>query len=182
MNNQKIVKKHTNMREQLITTYEITENEIHITSPYCANIVQTCKRWGGKWDTEKLVWVLPIERLKFVHKHLGDQSKALVRVQVDEYEYKGNKCLSIGLYALASRRERNYSVTVHADAIEGYFPPSGGSRKYPRVNPVDVVFALWVPHDFAIKKDLQILEVDAISLLDEEKKLQKRLKEIKNLK
>lgn len=147
-------------KEKLITTYEIIKDEIHITSPYCTNVVQACRRWGGKWSKQKQVWVLPIERLKYVIKHLGDQSKPLVKVKVDDSEYKGGQYLSIGLYPLASRRERNYSVDVHALAIDGYFPNRGGSRKYPEVDGEDVEFALWVPEDFAINKNLQIIETN----------------------
>ncbi len=169
-------------KEKLISYYERIGGELFVTSLFSDYIIQTCRRWGGHWDADKQKWRVPPERLSNLINLLGDQSLPLVRVSAPEHVLSGLNSQShhVGLHILSFCPDRDREIQIYADVIEGY-AQSGGSRKYPRIECEDVVYALWVPTDFAVKRNLQIINGEDYQLSKAKELLEAQLVEIETL-
>jgi hypothetical protein len=149
----------------MISSYKIDGNKILISAPYSQNVVETCRKWGGKYSNG--AWAVAITRLPEVQARLGINLEDEVEVEVGENTepdgslatgFEGYQQLRIGWYILAGRRSRDYSADIYADLVAGEIPSSGGSVKSPAVNPSsNARFRLWVARDFAVARKLQIV-------------------------
>lgn len=170
-----------------ISHYDVVDGKIRIFTPYCDDVVSTCKSWGGKFDRTLTCWIVPETRLAEVQARLG-ASEELVQVEVGWKEREGYAQLHVGWHILAGRRGRDYSANIYAELVAGTIPSSGGSMKNPAVEASrDARFRLWVPRDFAEARGLQIVSDPASPSLDiealqkEREQLQQRLAEIDRL-
>lgn len=174
-----------------ISTYSVDGNKISISTPFCDEIVETCRKWGGTFDKPAGCWVLPVSRLAAVQSLLGVDFSDLVEVEIGRDKFDGYAQIHVGWHVLAGRRGRDYRADIYADLVDGEIPKSGGSVKSPAVSPSsDAKFRLWVPRDFAIARELQIVNdpmpaaassadsIDRDALIAERDSLAARLAEI----
>lgn len=144
---------------KLISSYEVTGTHIAIRTPYCDDVVETCRRWGGKWRDGS--WQISTGRLNVVEVRLGRNLDDLVEVEVgieqcDSSPY--NAQIRLGWYVLAGRRKSGYRAEVYAELVSGSIPLTGGTRTEASVNPSqDARFRLWVPRSFATERQLQVV-------------------------
>lgn len=142
----------------MISSYEVAGGKIKIKTPYCDDVVSTCRSWAGKFDKAAEAWVVPDTRLAAVQTMLGRDVDDQVEVEVGKTEWDGYQQIRIGWYVLAGRRGRDYRADVYADLVTGAIPSSGGSVKHPAVcASADARFRLWVPRDFAVTRCLQVV-------------------------
>ena len=169
-------------KNQLITFYERIDDELCLTVPYSNQASRTLKRWGSRKDQDNQKWLVPPERIKNLINLLGDQSLPLVRVRVPEDQISGKNTRShyIGLYVLSFCSGLTSGINVHAELIEGELSP-GGSQRFPKIISEDAVYALWVPTDFAIKRNLQIINGEDYQLSKAKELLEAQLVEIESL-
>lgn len=140
----------------MISTYTCDGGKIRISTPYCQDIVDTCRKWAGKFQDG--AWVVPATRLGDVQALLGSTHDDLVEVEVAPEHWEGRAQIHVGWYVLAGRRSRDHGADVYADLVAGEIPPWGGSVKSPAVMATeDARFRLWVPRDFAVARDLPIV-------------------------
>lgn len=179
MRTQKIKNLGKRKKEKLITYYEKIGGELYVTAPFSDYIIYTCRRWGGHWDREKRKWRVPPERLKNLIDLLGDQSLPLVRVCATESDLSGLNSQShhVGLHILSYCAHPDGDISLYSDVIDGY-AYAGGSRKYPKVISKDVVYAFWVPVDFAAKRNLQIISGNDYELNKAKELLETQLAEL----
>lgn len=138
-----------------LSKFVVEDNKLLIFTEYCEDVVDQCRKWGGKFDKGRGCWVVNQSRLADVQAELGSMFEDLVEIEVryetDErpgYEESGN-AVHCGWYVLASRRSRDSKAEVFADLVDGEIPSSGGSVKNPRVAGQGCAYRLWVPRDFA---------------------------------
>lgn len=150
-----------------ISTYEIRDGRIYLHTPYAEKIVNTCRAWGGKFKDGS--WVLPLSRLDSIREFIGWDQTDLVEAEAayaDEAVTSHGSAVLCGWHVLASRRSRDQRADIHADLVAGSVPPSGGSMKYPCVNPSnDAAFRFWVSRDFAESRELKIVTDPRLSLV-----------------
>lgn len=127
--------------------------KIKVRSDYNAEFVKRAKLLQGKWAAP--FWVFPEENepelkalLLEIYGENGDPQET-VDLLVSIGQMPNGQTISLGGYLLASRKSRDYAVTLGDNVIlvSGGFPKSGGSAKYPYVNADDdtVVKAKGVP-------------------------------------
>jgi hypothetical protein len=139
-----------------VSNYEIVNEKIKISSSYCEDIVKTCRSWAGKFENGS--WFVPISRLGQVEERLGKDFSDLVEIEVSYDDIEKDPQYRIGWYVLVNRRERDRRADVYVDLIHGEIPSSGGSVKNPLVQASsDSIFRLWVPRDFALSRNLKIV-------------------------
>lgn len=169
----------------MLSSYEIVDGKIRIKTGYCDEIVATCRKWAGKFDKAISAWVVPSSRLAEVQEQLGVNQGDQVGVEVGKDSIDGYAQYRLGWYVLAGRRARDYGADVYAELVAGEIPSSGGSVKNPGVAAsADARFRLWVPRDFAAKRNLQVVGGDVIdreAMAVERAKLVVRLSEIDSL-
>lgn len=142
----------------MISSYTIDGGKIKIKTPYCEEVVTTCRSWAGKFDKSAEAWIVPDTRLEAVQGLLGKDVDDQVEVEVSKPDWKGYAQIRVGWFVLAGRRGRDFRADVYADLVGGSIPSSGGSVKNPRVaESDDAVFRLWVPRDFAVARGLKIV-------------------------
>jgi hypothetical protein len=142
----------------MISSYTISEGKIKIKTPYCEEVVATCRSWAGRFDKSAEVWIVPDTRLEAVQQLLGKDIDDQVEVEVEKKDWKGYAQIRVGWFVLAGRRGRDYRADIYADLVAGTIPSSGGSVKNPRVaESDDARFRLWVPRDFAVTRELKIV-------------------------
>lgn len=173
----------------LLSSYEVRDGKVYISTPYCGEVVKQCRAWAGKFSNGR--WTVPVTRLSEIQKQLGVNLEDRVEVEVgkNNLTYTGAQ-YCIGWYVLAGRRSRDPAADVYADLVAGEIPSDGGSMKYPLVQASsDARFRLWVARDFAVAYNLQVITdpvgnqvVDPKQVLREEReKLLNRLAEIDKL-
>ncbi len=141
----------------MLSSYVVEGKKIKIYSAYSESIVETCRKWGGKYENG--CWNISSSRLQEVQEMLGVNQADQVEVEVNKSNWNGYAQISVGWYVLASRRGRDSRADIYADLIAGEIPKSGGSMKNPGVCPSsDARFRLFVPRDFAIVRNLLIIE------------------------
>lgn len=145
---------------KLISSYEVQDGKIFIMTPYCDDVVATCRKWAGKFGAG--AWQVPATRLAEVQLVLGADLTDQVEVEVgtDEIEKYGDlgQQYRLGWYVLAGRRGRDDRADVYADLVAGEIPACGGSMKHPLVNASDDArFRFWCARDFAVGLGLQIV-------------------------
>ena len=139
-----------------ISRYEVRDNGVCVYTPYAEAVVNGCRRMGGKFQDG--AWRLHQCRLAEVQKMLGSNTDDPVEVEVGKSDWEGFAQVRVGWFILAGRRGRDNLADIYADLVVGTVPDSGGSVKYPQVNPSDDArFRLWVPRDFATARGLQIV-------------------------
>ena len=142
----------------MISSYEVSGGKIKIKTPYCDEIVATCRSWAGKFDKSAEAWIVPETRLEAVQAALGKDVDDQVEIEVEKKDWSGYAQIRVGWFVLAGRRGRDYGADVYADLVAGSIPSSGGSVKNPAVAASeDARFRLWVPRDFAVKNGLTIV-------------------------
>lgn len=126
---------------------------IKVQSDYSAEFVKRAKMLQGKWKSP--CWVFPEENepelkalLLEIYGENGDPQET-VDLIINIGQMPNDQTISLGGYLLASRKSRDYAVTLGDNVIlvSGGFPKSGGSAKYPYVDADDdtVVKAKGVP-------------------------------------
>lgn len=142
----------------MLSSYEVVGSKVEIKTAYSEVVVKKCREWAGKFDRAKSCWVVPSTRLPEIQERLGKDQEDQVEVEVGNDQIEGYAQIRVGWYILASRRGRDYGADVYADLVAGTIPPSGGSMKNPAVDQSeDSRFRLWVPRDFAVARNLQIV-------------------------
>lgn len=142
----------------MISSYEIRDGKIFIKTPYCNDVVATCRSWAGRFDKSAEAWIVPVTRLEAVQARIGKDLDDQVEVEVSQKDWEGYQQIHVGWHVLAGRRGRDYRADVYADLVAGAIPSSGGSVKNPAVSAsADARFRLWVPRDFAVTGCLRIV-------------------------
>lgn len=129
---------------------EFTEDKLHVYSEYSATFVKAAREMSGKWDKGNGCWIFDKDNRDLVSKALinayGEDGmtaveKVTVIIDLDEADgnpdMKWNSAITYGKMALVSRRSRDARVKMAngVAVIEGGFPASGGSAKYPSPKP-----------------------------------------------
>lgn len=142
---------------------KVNASEVSIHAPYSDLNNARFRSIGGKFKDK--AW--RFGNTPVVHtliEELWGASNNLVEVLVDLdasedlLSYRQG-IMQLGGYVLAQRKARDYAATVTDGVLvqAGGFHSSGGSVKYPAVNPLDdTVLSLYVREDFALKHKLTI--------------------------
>ena len=123
---------------------------------------------GGKWNKSAGAWEIASSRLEEVELRIGKAQDDLVYVDVgmsdnldqdEKNRIVGNAQLRVGWHILAGRKGRDVRADIYADLVAGEIPAYGGSMKHPTCSPSnDSRFQFWVPRDFAISRNLKIID------------------------
>lgn len=173
---------------------------IKVESPYNRAFIAKARQIQGKWNSP--YWVFPLKNKKYIVNalidiygdcgNLSDEYIPYVEVTLDLDKYPYNHCIKIDTLVIAERPSRDASVVLspNVTVVQGDFEKSGGSAKYPCIEPLDgtILKVDNVPLVVAERaKDLDgitIINQDKSNreiLLEERERLVKRLKEIDNL-
>ena len=171
---------------------------IKVKSNYDTNFIRGAKNIQGRWKSP--YWVFPAENEKEIKDLLldvyGECGEPIATVtleidvnQCDECDDSYDGRLTFGSFTLATRRSRDASVRLASNAmlIEGGFPCSGGSMRYPRCEPKNgtILRVKNVPqtiYERMDKKGIRLVQdVDKEALLEERESLLARVEEINNL-
>src|SRR5690348_11737815 len=122
------------VRKAMLSRYEVIGDKIHIFTAYCEDVVNTCRKWAGKYNKDKGCWIVSLSRLSEIQQHLGKNQEDQVEVEVygENYRETGGQ-IHLGWYVLAGRKSRDQRADVYAELVNGEIPSWGGSVKYPRV-------------------------------------------------
>lgn len=146
-----------------ISSYEVRNGKVYVSTPFCQRVVTDCRAWGGRYNSHDRVWELSATRLLDIEKLIGRDQHDLVQVEVNGLQWQGSAQIYVGWHVLAGRRNRDYRANLYAELVQGEVPPTGGSMKYPAVDATeDAVFRFWVPRDFARERDLYIVSDPAV--------------------
>jgi hypothetical protein len=135
------------MSDIQITT--LTNGRLAVTSPYNADFVADAKAMGGRWDSGHRQWTFDPrdeERLRELLRDIygtdgspTDQADLVtVRWNISRFGHtKGDNELFLAGRVVASRRFRDEAVRLGSNVvlISGGFAYSGGSTKYPALEP-----------------------------------------------
>lgn len=180
---------------------EIKDNKLLVVSDYSHEFVKKAKRLNGKWNSN--AWVFNPEDEKLVRKALieiyGTDGNSLdkvvnVKLNLDEFDCKNERGLELFGRSIIYRFGRDKDVKMHSTVIilEGGFPNSGGSMKYPelRNEPGTVLEIKEVPLTLVEKaieeygSGVEIIEEEEVNvdeLIKEKNRLLKRISEIDSI-
>lgn len=178
---------------------------IKVESPYNPVFIRKARQIQGKWNSP--YWVFPLKNKKYIVNalidiygdcgNLSDEYIPYVEVTLDLDKYPYNHCIKIDTLVIAERPSRDASVVLspNVTVVQGDFEKSGGSAKYPCIEPLDGTILkvdnvpLVVAERARDLKGITIKEirsaagdtVDRVALLEEKERLLKRIKEIDSL-
>lgn len=120
----------------------IQGGQVYVTSPYNERFVNAAPQLGGKWDRDAREWVFDArdeERVRnalaeaYGHDGRDHSGSPKTDVRLDMAPFKGKRKVFGFGEVIAERGFRDSLPKLMSGAvvIEGRFPPSGGSRKYP---------------------------------------------------
>lgn len=177
---------------------EKCNKKITVKTPYSRIFIREARKLNGKWDNTEKVWVFDTRDEKKVREiclniygndGISELEKVDVIIDLDNVKFE-NQLYICGIL-IASRPSRDRPVSLYNTIIlEGAFPASGGSMKYPNLEPeigtileardIPVNIAKKVveenPKGFRLKQPLPENEI----LLKERERLMNELKIINN--
>ncbi len=121
---------------------------IKVRSPYEKAFISEVKMIGGKWDASEKTWDVPEENEEMLralllrcYGYAGEDSE-MITVEYSPCDFpsmKQDPTTRIGGIKVLERRSRDGEVSFFNDTIvvSGGFYGSGGSVRYPAVNPKD---------------------------------------------
>jgi hypothetical protein len=121
----------------------IEGDKLSVVSPYYADFAKRAKALGGKWSATGKRWVFDSRIEPEVRKALlscygedGSGPVECVTVRFDISEYKHNAILDNLGRVLCQRSGRDSPVRLGDGVaiVQGGFPESGGSMKYPSIS------------------------------------------------
>jgi len=120
------------------------QNKVIVESPYNYQFVKAARAAGGQWDKAARVWVFEDEGIDIirdlVRRHYGmtgDEATETVVVSPPDNVYNDNKVklpLIDRPVLVRSGRDAPVEPGKGVVILEGKFPSSGGSKKYPKIN------------------------------------------------
>ena len=142
----------------------ISDNHITVSGPYSPSNNEIYRSIGGKFSDGS--WSIPdTQNAREQIADLFGTKSDLITVEIPVGKILDDDIVQIGGYVLASRRGRDARVTIPDGVFlaAGTIPPSGGSVKYPRVDPSsNAVFHLVCRKSWADKNGLtQIAQTEA---------------------
>ena len=119
---------------------KITKNneKMVVVSPYNTAFVSGAKKLGGKWNGNG--WVFDVDNEPYVKelclKTYGEYENLAAETVTIRIELDTHTEAKIAGFVFANRRYRDSAVRLSDNVIivEGGFPSSGGSSKYPCLN------------------------------------------------
>lgn len=120
---------------------------IKVESPYNPVFIRKARQIQGRWD--KPYWIFPLKNKEYVINVLldayGDCGKLsdgeipCIEVTLDMDKYPFNRYITIDTLIIAERPSRDKDVILSPNVlvIQGGFEKSGGSVKYPCIEPLD---------------------------------------------
>lgn len=189
------------MMEKVKTIIE--GNIIKVESSYNIEFINKARQMQGKW--EKPFWIFPLKNKKYVIEalinfygdcgNLSSEEITYSEVTLDLDKYPYDNCIRIDKLIIAERPSRDRGVVLSSNVLvmQGGFEKSGGSAKYPNIQPFDgtILRVDNVPMVIAEKINnldgvVTIKKVSCIrnntddkkALLEEKERLLKRLNEI----
>lgn len=160
----------------------VQDDRALLSAPYHPSLPPKAKSIGGRWDSASRVWTFDArdadrvrELARAIYGTDGSSTRTVtVRVQLDSRIHDGQTIYLFGR-EIASRRTRDERVRLGDGVIvvEGQFPRSGGTMRYPAVfghgaDPVTVEIRD-VPADL-VTDDVQVVDpaTDRRAALDAE--------------
>ena len=142
-------------------TITTSAETIKVVAPFSTKNNSAFRNRGGKFDNAR-GWILPnTPTVQELIQELWGTSETLVWVRVQGGCITGHQIAQIGGYVIASRRERDKSVSMArgVQVEHGRWLSSGGSVKNPAVTGSDdLTVKVLVRKDFAEANNLEIIE------------------------
>jgi len=142
-------------------TITTSADTIKVVAPFSSKNNSAFRNRGGKFDRAR-GWILPnTPTVQDLLQELWGTSETLVWARVQGGDITGRQIAQVGGYVIASRRERDKSVSMArgVQVENGHWFDSGGSVKNPAVTGSDdLTIKVLVRKDFAEANKLEIIE------------------------
>lgn len=183
------------------------ENLLFVVSPYNEAFISFARAVNAKWSKDEKAWVFNLEnetlkekldrKLYEIYKYTEDKTDRALKLKAkceDISQGGRSKFLAIGNYVLVERYNRD-SVVTYVDSStyisKGEFCPTGGSANYPSVTFTDgaeITFEISEKYFNSLNEEektkftiISKEEIDRKNLLEEKRRLLKKLEEINEL-
>lgn len=155
---------------------QVDGDKLFLTAPYNPAANGSYKDLGARWDAGRKAWRFAARDIDMVraalHRHFGYDDRPVevvdVRINASECFDENNQAWVFGGRRIVHRPGRDEDVRLGEGVLllEGRFPGSGGSMKYPRIDTDEVVLEVRdVPATHAdLKEDgVTIIETPALA-------------------
>lgn len=177
----------------------VGEGVLKVISPYNKEFVSFARMRGGKWSDSEKAWLFDPRDEFAIRSSLidifgtddyGSCKKVDVRISLDHFKISDEFVL-FGLQLLRRKyTDRRVDIDDRVIVISGGFPSTGGSRRYPEVNPEKgtIIEVRDIPQETAVKtwaeskEGVELLgDIDVEKLKQEKEILLKRISQIDQL-
>ena len=174
----------------------VGEGVLKVISPYNKELVSFARMRGGKWSDSGKAWLFdPRDEFAiraalidiFGTDDYGSCKKVDVRISLDHFKISDEFVL-FGLQLLRRRyTDRRVDIDARVVVVSGGFPATGGSRRYPEINPEKgtIIEVRDIPQEIAVKtwaenkEGIELLgDIDIEKLKQEKVALLKRVQQI----